>query len=177
MIMLGRDRSSRRWRMRRGLPVLSTMWTKAGFGQSNPRHVIDDFVALPFTAGDWDGWSPFYTVHSTAQVTAAERSLLRGRRPAWLASNVDSILWTLPGEVLEKGHVLFEIAQLIAKGGRSGRLVNVTPNVIARYARILSREPASKAGSRLIEKHFRQVVRARVVMTGSAITTQGRVSE
>jgi len=114
------------------------MWTKAAFGHCEPALVGDDFVALPFTAGDWDGWSPFYTVRSAAQVRAAERRLLRARRPGWLASNIDSILWMLPGEVLEHGRALFHVAQLVAAGGRSGRLINVTPNVIARYARILA---------------------------------------
>ena len=113
------------------------MWTKTRFGHAQPALIMNDFVALPFTAGNWDGWSPFYTVRSTAQIRAAERRLLRARQPAWLTSNVDSILWTLPGEVLENGRALFEVAQLVAKGGRSGRLINGTPNVVARYARIL----------------------------------------
>ncbi|PWC32982.1 hypothetical protein [Azospirillum sp. TSO35-2] len=114
------------------------MWTKAAFGQAGPALVDGDFVALPFTAGDWDGWSPFYTVRNTGQVRAAERRLLRPGRPGWLASNIDSILWMLPGEVLEKGRALFQVAQLVAGGGGSGRLVNVTPNTVARYARILA---------------------------------------
>ena len=41
------------------------------------------------------------------------------------------------GEVLERGSSLYAIARLASTGGRSGRLVNVTPNVIARYARLL----------------------------------------
>jgi hypothetical protein len=124
------------------------MWTKTAFGRSEPASVVNDFVALPFTAGAWDGWSPFYTVRSTAQVRAAEQRLVRAGRPAWLASNIDSILWMLPGEVLEKGHTLFQIAQMIANGGRSRRLINVTPNVIARYARILAgRASMPRSGS------------------------------
>ena len=67
-----------------------------------------------------------------------ERLLLRAQQPAWLASNIDSVLWMLPGEVLERSGQLFRVAQLVAKGGRSGRLINVTPNVVARYARIVS---------------------------------------
>jgi len=114
------------------------MWTKAAFGRSEPAFVMNDFVALPFTAGHWDGWSPFYTVQSTAHIRAAERRLVRAGRPAWLASNVDSILWMLPGEVLENGRALFHVAQLVANGGHSGRLTNVTPNLIARYARMLT---------------------------------------
>ena len=114
------------------------MWTKASFGSAAPALVDGDFVALPFTAGDWDGWSPFYTIRNTAQVRSAERRLTRGGKPGWLASNIDSILWMLPGEVLEKGRALFQVAQLIAGGGGTGKLVNVTPNTVARYARILA---------------------------------------
>ena len=114
------------------------MWTKAAFGRAGPALVDGDFVALPFTAGDWDGWSPFYTLRSARQLRVAERRLLRAGRPGWLASNIDSILWMLPGEVLEKGRALFQLTQLVAGGGASGRLVNVTPNVVARYARILA---------------------------------------
>lgn len=114
------------------------MWTKTGFGRPEVAQVIGDFVALPFTAGNWGGWSPFYTIELTSQVQAMERLLLRAQQPAWLASNIDSVLWMLPGEVLERSGQLFRVAQLVAKGGRSGRLINVTPNVVARYARIVS---------------------------------------
>ncbi|ALG72316.1 hypothetical protein VY88_31655 [Azospirillum thiophilum] len=124
------------------------MWTKAGFGSAGPALVDGGFVALPFTAGDWDGWSPFYTLRNTAQVRAAERRLTRSGKPGWLASNIDSILWMLPGEVLEKGRALFQVAQLVAGGGGTGTLVNVTPHTVARYARILADATAERsAGS------------------------------
>ncbi len=113
------------------------MWTKARFGESRPALSNGDFVALPFTAGNWDGWSPFYTVGSATDVERAERRLLKAGGPAWLASTVDSPLFLLPGELLEHGSRLYELAALVAAGGRSGRLVNVTPNVIARYSRLL----------------------------------------
>jgi hypothetical protein len=115
----------------------SYMWTKAGFG--DPRVVArhGDFVALPLTAGNWDGWSPFYTVGSRLDLLRAEARLLRARRPGWLASTIDSPLWALPGELWAQGGRLHAMAELVARGGRSGRLVNVTPNVVARYARLL----------------------------------------
>jgi hypothetical protein len=113
------------------------MWTKASFGECRPVLRDGDFVALPFTAGNWDGWSPFYTVGSAADVERAERRLLKSGGPGWLASTVDSPLFLLPGELLEHGARLYELASLVAGGGRSGRLVNVTPNVIARYSRLL----------------------------------------
>ncbi|MFN2471264.1 MAG: hypothetical protein ABR583_09825 [Gaiellaceae bacterium] len=113
------------------------MWTKASFGEARPALRENGFVALPFTAGNWDGWSPFYTVGSAADVARAERRLLRKREPGWLASTIDSPLFLLPGELLEHGSSLYELASLLAAGGRSGGLVNVQPNVVARYARLM----------------------------------------
>jgi hypothetical protein len=115
----------------------SYQWTKAGFGR--PRVAFRDgtLVALPFTAGNWDGWTPFYTLGHPADVVLAERRLLGSGRPGWLAGTIDSPLWAFSGEVLEHGSRMYRIAELIARGGRSGRLLNVTPNTIARYARLL----------------------------------------
>lgn len=114
----------------------SYMWSKAGFGLPRVLHRDGDFVALSLTAGNWDGWSPFYTLSSAADLAHAERKLLRAG-PGWLAGTIDSPLWVLSGETLERGSELYSIAHLASSGGRSGRLVNVTPNVIARYARVL----------------------------------------
>ena len=115
------------------------MWTKTAFGRPEAVLRRDAFVALPLTAGNWDGWSPFYTVGGVRDLARAERRLLRGGNPGWLAGTIDSPLWLLPGELLERGSALYRIAELVAAGGRSGRLVNVTPNVIARYARLFER--------------------------------------
>jgi hypothetical protein len=125
----------------------SYMWTKAGFG--SPRIVArrGDFVALPLTAGNWDGWSPFYTAGSRLDLLRAEARLLRSRRPGWLATTIDSPLWALPGELWASGSRLHGMAELVARGGRSGRLVNVTPNVIARYARLLAERSSAASPS------------------------------
>jgi hypothetical protein len=115
----------------------SYMWSKAGFGLPRVLHRDGDFVALSLTAGNWDGWSPFYTLSSTADLAHAERRLLRAAKPGWLVGTIDSPLWALSGEILARGPALYSIARLAAAGGKSGRLVNVTPNVVARYARVL----------------------------------------
>lgn len=115
----------------------SYMWTKARFGRPEVAWRDGDFVALPLTAGSWDGWSPFYTVTDERGLRSAERRLLRSRRAGWLTATVDSTLWAMSGEILEHGPRLYRIAELAAAGGSSGRLVNVTPNVVARYARLL----------------------------------------
>jgi hypothetical protein len=68
----------------------------------------------------------------------AERRLLSSGRAGWLATTIDTPLFALPGEVWEHGSRLHEIARVVARGGKSGELVNVTPHVIARYARFLT---------------------------------------
>jgi hypothetical protein len=125
----------------------SYMWTKAGFG--TPRIVARDgaFVALSLTAGRWDGWSPFYTVRSASDLARAERRLTRSSRPGWLVATVDSPLWALPGELWQHGGALYRMAELAARGGASGRLVNTTPDVVARYARVLDARGALPAGA------------------------------
>jgi hypothetical protein len=125
------------------------MWTKTSFGRCEPRLLGDDFVALPFTAGEWGGWSPFYTVARASQLHHAERRLRRRGLPGWIASTVDSPLWLLPGEFREHGHRIYELAVYAVNGGASGALVNVTPNVVARYARLLARRAAQ--GSRHLD--------------------------
>lgn len=122
---------------------LDFMFTKAGFGVPAVCWRHGEFVAIPFTAGNWDGWSPFYTVGSVADVDAAERRLTRGARPGWLVSTVDSPLFALGGEVWEHGARLYDVVARVAAGGRSGRLVNVTPSVLARYARLLDDQRAA----------------------------------
>lgn len=120
------------------------MWTKAGFGRPQVVAAQDGMVALPFTAGNWDGWSPFYTVASCRDFERAEQRLLRRRRPGWLVSTVDSPLWLLPGEAARRGCWVHEVAALAARGGASRALVNVTPNVVARYARLLASRPGER---------------------------------
>jgi hypothetical protein len=105
-----------------------------------PRAVVDipGLVALTYTAGRWDGWSPFITVNGLSDLRRAERRLLRGRRPGWLAGTLDTCLWAFTGEVWDRGRELYAICRWIAEGGSSGRLVNVTPRTAARYARLLA---------------------------------------
>ena len=123
---------------------LDYMWSKSGFGDPRVLWRDGDFVVLPFTAGNWDGWSPFYTVGDARTLSHAERRLLRSPGPGWLATTIDSPLFALPGELWEHGSRLYEVASTVARGGRSGELINVTPHVIARYARLLSDPAASR---------------------------------
>ncbi len=115
----------------------SYMWTKSEFGNPRVPHRRGDFVALSFTAGKWEGWSPFYTLSAARDFERAERRLLRSKRPGWLVSTIDTPLWAMSGEVWAHGCRLHGVASLAVRGGASGRLVNTTPHVVARYARLL----------------------------------------
>jgi hypothetical protein len=117
----------------------SYMLSKGGFGR--PPQVLyrdGDFVALNYTAGQWDGWTPFETINHVADLRRAERSLLGRHEPGWLLGSIDTCLWAFSGELWDAAPGLAAIAKLAAAGGASGKLVNVPPRVVARYARLLA---------------------------------------
>ena len=115
------------------------VFSKAGFG-AGPRvlALYDDFIAMNYTAGRWDGWTPFETINDIADLRTAERRLLALRKPGWLVGTLDSCLWTFTGPVWRRGAALFDVASFLAAGGDTGRLINVTPRVVARYARTVA---------------------------------------
>ncbi len=113
-------------------------FSKAGFG--HPPTVLyqdADVIALNYTVGQWDGWTPFETINSVADLRYAERRLLAMKRPGWLVGTLDTCLWAFTGPIWERAPGLRAIADFVARGGDSRRLINVTPGVIARYARLL----------------------------------------
>lgn len=129
------------------------MLSKGGFGRPpQVLHRNGDFVALNHTAGQWDGWTPFETVNGVGDLRRAERRLLASRQPGWLLGTIDACLWAFSGELWDRAPELSAMARFAARGGASGRLVNVTPRIVARYARLIDRlragtgAPASPTG-------------------------------
>ncbi|HET9109957.1 MAG TPA: hypothetical protein VFN78_03935, partial [Ktedonobacterales bacterium] len=118
---------------------LRYVFSKAGFG-APPRVLAlsHDFIAMNYTVGRWDGWTPFETINDIGDVRSAERRLLARHQPGWLVGTFDSCLWTFTGPVWQRGAALHQIATMLASGGDSGQLINVTPRVVARYARIIA---------------------------------------
>ena len=117
---------------------LRYMFSKAGFGQPPAILYQDtDFIALNYTVGQWDGWTPFETINSVDDLRRAERRLLALKKPGWLVGTLDTCLWAFTGPIWERGAGLRDIAHFVAQGGDSKRLINVTPQVVARYARLL----------------------------------------
>lgn len=118
---------------------LKYMFTKSGFN-SVPRaqYMDNDFIALNYTAGQWDGWTPFETVNDVSDLRKSEKKLMNSNAPGWIVSTIDSCLWTFSGEFWKRGNRLFDIAQYCANGGDSKKLINVKPYTVARYARIMA---------------------------------------
>jgi hypothetical protein len=120
---------------------LRYMFSKAGFGQ--PPTVLyqdDTFIALNYTVGQWDGWTPFETINHVGDLRRAERRLLAAKRPGWLVGTLDTCLWAFTGPIWSRAAGLKAIADFVARGGASGQLINVTPGVVARYARLINEE-------------------------------------
>lgn len=115
------------------------VFSKSGFG-APPRvlAIYDDFIAMNYTAGRWDGWTPFETINDIHDLRSAERRLLARHKPGWLVGTLDSCLWTFTGPIWQRGAELYQMASFLTDGGESGRLINVTPRVVARYARIVT---------------------------------------
>lgn len=117
---------------------LKYMFTKSGFNSHPAAAFYDnDFIALNYTAGQWDGWTPFETINDMSDLKKAEKVLLRRKKPGWIVSTIDSCLWTFGGEFWKKSNKLYEIAQFCVNGGMSKTLINVKPGSVARYARII----------------------------------------
>jgi len=114
-------------------------FTKAAFG-TKPAVVtgVAGLTTINYTVGRWDGWTPFATINSLADLRQAEGRLLKSRRPGWLVGTLDTCLWAFTGPIWERGPRLRAICDWFAAGGDSGRLINVAPRTVARYARILA---------------------------------------
>lgn len=119
--------------------------TKSGYGPV-PRVVsgVDDLAVYNQTAGRWDGWSPFHTVNTLADLRQAERRLLRRRQAGWLVGALDTCLWAFTGPVWKRGCELYDVCRWVEQGGSTGTLVNVGPGTVARYARILAETGAAE---------------------------------
>ena len=118
---------------------LRYVFSKAGFGAAPQVLALhDDFIAMNYTAGRWDGWTPFETINDISDMRRAERRLLASHKPGWLVGTLDSCLWTFTGPIWQRGAALYQLASYLVEGGDSGRLINVTPRAVARYARIIA---------------------------------------
>jgi hypothetical protein len=114
-------------------------FTKSAFGpRSRVVRGVDGITVMNHTAGRWDPSPPFVSVGGVEDLQRAERRLVSQQRPGWLVGSLATSPWALSGSRWERGGHLRAICQWVADGGSSGSLVNVRPQVLARYAGLLA---------------------------------------
>ena len=67
-----------------------------------------------------------------------EDRCIERKKPGWVIAALDSPIWGFEYAPWESGNKLKEIASYMTSGGNTGKLINVTPYTISRYARILN---------------------------------------
>jgi hypothetical protein len=114
-------------------------FTKAALGpRSRLVRGVHGVTVMNHTAGRWNGSPPFVSVSGVDDLRRAEGKLVSHQRPGWLVGSLATSLWALSGSRWERGERLREMCRWVAGGGATGRLVNVPPRVVARYARLLA---------------------------------------
>ena len=99
--------------------------------------IRDSFVAINCTAGRWMGVSPYVAVNSINDITIAENRIAKSKKPGWIVSMIDTPLWCYSEPMWKSGHNLYRILNYIKGNGSSKKIINVTPHVISRFAKIL----------------------------------------
>jgi len=101
-----------------------------------------DFVVLSQCGHLTYPASPFVRVDGPEEMAECERKLTEGGRPGFIIAVLDSPIYAYPvylslGDPFHRRR-LGEFFEYLSRGGVTGKLVNATPHVVARYARLLS---------------------------------------
>jgi hypothetical protein len=106
-------------------------------GKPKVLYKSNSFIAINQTSKHWYPYSPFLVMSNPREIKNIELKLAAMRKPGWIIVALDSPLWMFSYYHWKKANTLFNIANHILCGGITHRLINVTPHVISRYARIL----------------------------------------
>lgn len=109
-------------------------------GKPKVMYKSKNFISINHTSKHWFPESPFIILTGLREIMTTEISLALRRKPGWILAAIDSPLWAFPYYRWKKSDKLFKIASYISRGGITGKLVNTTPHVISRYARLLDDE-------------------------------------
>jgi len=97
----------------------------------------EKFIAINHTSKQWHPYSPFLVMSDLNEIKKIEHDLVSKGKPGWIIVSLDSPLWMFSYYQWQKSNTLFETISYILHGGKTGKLINTTPHVISRYARIL----------------------------------------
>ena len=131
----------------KGNPALYEMLADLGFdylvssmnpGESAVQYRKGDFVSINMSPPYFGFYSNFIRANDLNEIDLCEDRLVEFDKPGWVLAALDSPIWGFENAPWECGPELRRIAEYMTGGGNSGRLINVTPGTIARYARILN---------------------------------------
>jgi len=97
----------------------------------------EKFIAINHTSKQWHPYSPFLVMSDLNEIKKIEHDLVSKGKPGWIIVSLDSPLWMFSYYQWQRSNTLFETISYILHGGKTGKLINTTPHVISRYARIL----------------------------------------
>lgn len=130
----------------RGRPELYSMIADLGYdymissmnpGECEIQYRKDDFIALNMSPPYFGFYSNFVRANDLNEISVCEDRCVEFNRPGWLVAALDSPVWGFETSPWECGDEMRKIAEYMVSTGNTGKLVNATPNTIARYARIL----------------------------------------
>jgi hypothetical protein len=106
-------------------------------GKPKVLYKSNSFIAINQTSKHWHPYSPFLVMSNPREIKNIELRLTLMRKPGWIIAAFDSPLWMFSYYHWKKANKLFDVASYILRGGITGKLINTTPHVISRYARVL----------------------------------------
>lgn len=109
-------------------------------GKPKVLYKSNSLIAINQTSKHWHPYSPFLVISNPREIKNIELRLALRRKPGWIIAAFDSPLWMFSYYHWKKANKLFNAASYILRGGITGKLINATPHVISRYARILDEE-------------------------------------
>lgn len=107
-------------------------------GESAVQYRKDRFVALNLSTPFFSFYSNFIRANDINEISLCEDRCIERKKPGWVIAALDSPIWGFEYAPWESGNKLKEIASYMTSGGNTGKLINVTPYTISRYARILN---------------------------------------
>jgi hypothetical protein len=131
----------------KGRPELYKMIADMGFsymvssmnpGENEVQYRQGDFLSVNMSPPFFGFYSNFMRANDINEIDLCEDRCVEMKRPGWIIAALDSPVWGFESSVWEKGEDFRRIGEYMTSTGNTGKLMNVTPGVIARYARILA---------------------------------------
>lgn len=106
-------------------------------GKSEVHYTKNNFVTINHSVPFFSFYSNFIRANNLDDIINSEDIYREFKKPGWVLAALDSPIWGFEHAPWECGDKLKEISEYMTSGGNTGNLINTTPSVIARYAKII----------------------------------------